>query len=360
MDHFETLPDEIERNPLAWKKFVEVADEPIPEPFNSILPDFSCLLLFKVLKPEKTVTMVRRYIEKALGEFFVRPIITGLNEIFRDSKAFIPIILILTPGNDPMDSIKKLGEDKAKVPFPVSLGKGQGDKAKNIINEVKQHGGWVVLQNCHLCPSFLPELEYLIELMQPQAALSSQKTKKIDYGGREPTQKKNAGAQFDERPPNQDFRLWLTSNSCTEFPISILQNSIKVTSEPPKGVKSSLIRAYQQIDNSKAEREFFNSNSKPEIFRRLFLGLCFFHGVVRERRAYGPLGWNLRYDFNDSDFRISMRQLHLMVDTFEKVPFKALAYLTGECNYGGRVTDDWDARVLRTILADFYNKKTIS
>ena len=55
-----------------------------------------------------------------------------------------------------------------------------------------------------------------------------------------------------------------------------------------------------------------------------------------------------------------MRQLHLMIDTFDKVPFKALSYLTGECNYGGRVTDDWDRRALTTILKDFYNNKTLN
>lgn len=48
-----------------------------------------------------------------------------------------------------------------------------------------------------------------------------------------------------------------------------------------------------------------------------------------------------------------------MIDTFDKVPFKALSYLTGECNYGGRVTDDWDRRVLITILKDFYQKKSL-
>lgn len=48
-----------------------------------------------------------------------------------------------------------------------------------------------------------------------------------------------------------------------------------------------------------------------------------------------------------------------MVDTFDKVPFTALIYLTGECNYGGRATDDWDRRTLNTILKDFYNKKSL-
>ena len=48
-----------------------------------------------------------------------------------------------------------------------------------------------------------------------------------------------------------------------------------------------------------------------------------------------------------------------MVDTFDTVPFKALQYLTGECNYGGRVTDDWDRRTLTTILKDFYDKRVL-
>ena len=95
--------------------------------------------------------------------------------------------------------------------------------------------------------------------------------------------------------------------SSDQFPFSVLQNSIKLTSEPPKGLKSALVRTYAQIDSSKNEREFFNSNSKPAQWRKLFLALAFFHGIVRERRRFGPVGWNKLYDFNDSDFRISMR-----------------------------------------------------
>ena len=49
----------------------------------------------------------------------------------------------------------------------------------------------------------------------------------------------------------------------------------------------------------------------------------------------------------------------MFVNEYEAVPFNAIIYLTGECNYGGRVTDDWDRRCLLTILADFYNPEVL-
>jgi hypothetical protein len=41
LTHFSMLPDDIERNPVAWKKFVQSSNEPIPDPIGSYLPDFS-------------------------------------------------------------------------------------------------------------------------------------------------------------------------------------------------------------------------------------------------------------------------------------------------------------------------------
>ena len=129
-----------------------------------------------------------------------------------------------------------------------------------------------------------------------------------------------------------------------------------MTKDPPRGLKSNLLQTYKNIESSKSEKEFFNSCEKPEEWRKLFMGLAYFHAIIRERKRYGSIGWNIRYDFNESDFKISMRQLHNMLNNYNDIPYQALIYLTGECYYGGRVTDDWDRRVLITLLKDFYNQ----
>ena len=92
----------------------------------------------------------------------------------------------------------------------------------------------------------------------------------------------------------------------------------------------------------------------------MFFGLSFFHALILERRKYGPLGWNIPYEFTIPDFTVSWNQLVIFLTDYPDVPYDALKYMAAQANYGGRVTDGQDRILINTILAVYYDPKVIN
>ena len=76
------------------------------------------------------------------------------------------------------------------------------------------------------------------------------------------------------------FRLWMTSYPSKDFPMTILQNAVKMTNEPPRGIQANITRALS--DQPLCDDDFFDKCAKPNEFKRLLFSLCFFHANVQE------------------------------------------------------------------------------
>uniref|UniRef100_A0A2K5Z8V3 Dynein axonemal heavy chain 12 n=1 Tax=Mandrillus leucophaeus TaxID=9568 RepID=A0A2K5Z8V3_MANLE len=312
-----------------WRKIYD-SKEPhnakFPAPMDKNLKELQKIIILRCLRPDKITPAITNYVTDKLGKKFVEPPPFDLTKSYLDSNCTIPLIFVLSPGADPMASLLKFANDKSMSGNKfqaISLGQGQGPIAAKMIKAAIEEGTWVCLQNCHLAVSWMPMLEKICE-------------------------------DFTSETCNSSFRLWLTSYPSPKFPVTILQNGVKMTNEPPTGLRLNLLQSY--LTDPVSDPEFFKGCRGKELaWEKLLFGVCFFHALVQERKKFGPLGWNIPYGFNESDLRISIRQLQLFINEYDTVPFEAISYLTGECNYGGRVTDDWDRRLLLTMLADFYN-----
>ncbi|XP_071826175.1 dynein axonemal heavy chain 10-like isoform X2 [Apostichopus japonicus] len=324
-DVFSSLPDDIDRNEKDWKKWFDL-DNPeqskFPMKYKDSLNDFQRLLLLRCFRVDRVYRAVTDYVTSRMGEKYVTPPVISFEAIFEQSTPLSPIVFILSPGSDPASDLMKLAERSGfggnKLKF-LSMGQGQEKAALQLLETAIARGQWLMLQNCHLLVKWLIELEKALEKL----------TK-----------------------PHPDFRLWLTTDPTPAFPIGILQRSLKVVTEPPNGLKLNLRSTYHKISSQVLE------DCPHQAFKPLVFVLGFFHAVVQERRKYGKIGWNVPYDFNESDFRVCMEILNTyLTKAFEqgdtKIPWNSLKYLIGEVMYGGRAIDNFDRRVLNTYMDEY-------
>ena len=203
---------------------------------------------FEVLEERRSVII---FIAYQTGQAFVQPAAFDTSNSFADLVSTTPLIFILSPGTDVIAFADKLGMLKRFE--SVSLGRGQGPKAMKL------------LSNCHL--------EAIVEQFKPESMQIS-------------------------------FRLWLASMPAESFPVQVLQNGVKMTSDPPSGLRANLIRSYSALSD-----ELLKESKPPKIFKTLLFGFCYFHSAVQDRRKFGPIGCNIACGFTLEDLQVCRQQL---------------------------------------------------
>nr|Q9SMH3.1 RecName: Full=Dynein-1-alpha heavy chain, flagellar inner arm I1 complex; AltName: Full=1-alpha DHC; AltName: Full=Dynein-1, subspecies f [Chlamydomonas reinhardtii]CAB56598.1 1-alpha dynein heavy chain [Chlamydomonas reinhardtii] len=321
-----SLANDVESDEAAWRTWYDLEapeEAELPCGYQSFLSDFEKLCLMRCLRMDRVTVGITRFVIGVMGEKYVQPPVLEYRSIYKQSTETTPIVFVLSPGADPAFDVFKLGEEMgfrpgAKLKY-MALGQGMGPKAQELIETGATRGLWIMLQNCHLLPTWLKTLEKILEKI----------TK-----------------------PHADFRLWLTTELTDRFPLGVLQRSLKVVTEPPNGLKLNMRQSYSKIT------EEVLADCPHQAFRPLVYVLGFFHAVVQERRKYGKLGWNVPYDFNETDFRISMALISTYLTKAwdaqdDLIPWGTLRYLIGEAMYGGRVSDSYDRRILTTYLDEY-------
>ncbi|XP_058258889.1 dynein axonemal heavy chain 11 isoform X1 [Hemibagrus wyckioides] len=327
-DEFRGLDRDIEGSPKRWKKVVESEcpeKEKLPQEWKS-KSSLQKLILMRALRPDRMTYALRNFVEEKLGVQYTESRKMEFAKSFKESGPASPVFFILSPGVDPLTDVESLGKklgftiDLGKL-HNVSLGQGQEAVAELAMEKASKEGHWVILQNIHLVAKWLGNLETLLE----RCCESS----------------------------HPDYRVFMSAEPAATpqehiIPQGILENSIKITNEPPTGMLANLHAALDNFD-----QDILDQCSREQEFKTILFSLCYFHACVAERRKFGPQGWNRKYPFNTGDLTISVNVLYNYLEANSQVPWEDLRYLFGEIMYGGHITDDWDRRLCRTYLEEY-------
>ena len=312
---YNLLAPEKEKLPLDWRELDKTP--------------FLKLLAVRSLRPDRMQSAITNFVMAVMpdGPKFVECDAQSnsyqvLEASFDDSTPVTPIYFILSPGVDVVADVdklaRKIGMEVGVNYHNISLGQGQDVVAMARLEAGHQEGHWVILNNVHLMPRWLRELE-----------------KKLD--------------EFAIAGSHEKFRVFLSSDPSKDIPIGVLDRCIKLTNEPPSGVKANLKRAFCSF----SAEEINDMDSKS---RGILFGLCHFHAVMLERRTFGPKGYNMMYPFGILDLRYSAVVLkNYMENAAAKIPWEDLRYLFGNIMYGGHIVDDWDRTMCLTYL-DYFMK----
>jgi len=329
------LPDNFERYNDQWKAWYD-HDAPETQQFpdyNERLDQFEKMLLVRSVREDRALLAIDTYIASTLGRDYLLVQPLDLGALHDEASPYVPMITILSTGSDPTGKINDLARKRKKTVMGISMGQGQEPAARKLLEQGIAEGLWVLLQNCHLGLSFMGEcMEWVLSL-----------------------------PKLEEATPGSvpaAFRLWITAEPHPMFPIGMLQCSIKFTNEAPAGIMLGVRNTYNWLN-----QDMLDSVTDPK-WKTMLFALAFMHTIVQERRKFGPLGFNILYEFSQADLSacVTYMQNHLnMMETKKRpVDWITVNYMVCDVQYGGKITDDFDRRLFNTYGKSWLTEKCLA
>ncbi|CAD6190911.1 unnamed protein product [Caenorhabditis auriculariae] len=300
----------------TWAEFSKTlqCEEAFPPNVDSKITPFQKLLIIQAVRPDRLYNCMLNFVQKVLDIPSINPPAFSLKDVFQESEAKEPILLVLADGADPSQELQELANVVRIGYKSISMGQGQEEAAIEAINEAAKDGTWVCLNNVHLMLAVVPLIQKELSLLQPDAK----------------------------------FRLWMTTEADQRFPTITLQQCFKITFEPPPGVRNNLLRTYSQVED--VQRSVVTNQS-------IFV-VAWLHALLQERRTYIPQAWTKFYEFGASDMRVA--KVFVEQITLRKADWEFVRGILLYVIYGGRIENVFDGLVLNAYVQTLFNDAKIT
>eukprot|EP00743_Colponemidia_sp_Colp-15_P007052 GILK01007609.1.p1 GENE.GILK01007609.1~~GILK01007609.1.p1 ORF type:complete len:2172 (-),score=437.61 GILK01007609.1:43-6558(-) len=307
----------------AWIKSATCETE-FPVAVKPKLSAFQRLLFVQAFRPDRLESAMQLFVAESLGVGTIAQPPLSLSklhdELQESTNSADAILFITTPGSDPSKELEEFAEQTvgSRKFQQMAMGGGQNDIAVTMLREAARNGHWLCLKNLHLVTSWLPQLEKELKSLHPQ----------------------------------KGFRLWLTTEAHSKFPPILLESSLKITYESPPGIKKNLQRTFESWGPQ------FIEHGSPLRSQMLFT-LAWFHAVMQERRTYIPQGWTKFYEFASNDLRSGTTMIEQWLQGLQggqvtSTHWQTVHGLLENSIYGGRIDNEFDLRVLKAYLQQYF------
>lgn len=213
--------------------------------------------------------------------------------------------------------IQTAARDSQSELVDISMGSEESVKAAiKAISNASLHGGWVLLQNIQMSPTWLVRLEKLLEKLKS----------------------------------HKNFRLFMTcSLNSSNIPNDLIHMSHVVTIEEQSDFKTT----FRTIFDGLASESFTDLQN----YVCALLGL--YSTIIQDRLKYSPFSFTQDYDINDSDVEAAAFMIAKIYEDTNTIPWTEISFKIGEVLFGGKMSVETDVKYCSELAKRIFSANSL-